>query len=260
FELIRQLLGDDIGSVELALAKNALPANISALLVDPYYNSENDEARMTVRVKETSRDLQRAAFLRDLRETLLNDAGLEEDQLRFTGMLVMYNNVLQSLYASQILTLGAVFGVIMIMFWILFRSFTLALIALAPNILAAGLVLGIMGLLGIPLDIMTITIAAIVVGIGVDNCIHYVHRFKREFPTDRDYLATMYRCHGSIGRALYYTTLTLVIGFSTLTLSNFNPSLYFGVLTVIAMAAAVIGALLLLPRLIILIKPLGPAA
>lgn len=260
FELIRQLLGDDIGSVELALAKNALPANISALLVDPYYNSDNDEARMTVRVKETSRDLQRAAFLRDLRETLLNDAGLEEDQLRFTGMLVMYNNVLQSLYASQILTLGAVFGVIMIMFWILFRSFTLALIALAPNILAAGLVLGIMGLLGIPLDIMTITIAAIVVGIGVDNCIHYVHRFKREFPTDRDYLATMYRCHGSIGRALYYTTLTLVIGFSTLTLSNFNPSLYFGVLTVIAMAAAVIGALLLLPRLIILIKPLGPAA
>jgi predicted RND superfamily exporter protein len=260
FELFRQLLGEDIGSVELALAQNALPADIAALLVDPYYDSARDEARITVRVKETSRSLRRAEFLRDLRARLDEVGGLDEGQSRFTGMLVMYNNVLQSLFASQILTLGAVFAVILVMFWLLFRSLSLALLALAPNLLAAGLVLGIMGLMGIPLDIMTITIAAIVVGIGVDNCIHYVHRFKREFPRDRDYLATMYRCHGSIGRALYYTTLTLVIGFSTLTLSNFNPSIYFGVLTVIAMTAAVIGALLLLPRLILLFKPLGSAS
>ena len=260
FELIRQLLGDDIGSVELALARNALPRGIAALLLDPYYNAERDEARITVRVKETSRNLRRAAFLRDLQSRLLAVGGLNEGQAKFTGMLVMYNNVLQSLFASQILTLGAVFGVILLMFWLLFRSLALALIALAPNLLAAGLVLGIMGLAGIPLDIMTITIAAIVVGIGVDNCIHYVHRFKREFPRDRNYLATMYRCHGSIGRAMYYTTLTLVIGFSTLTLSNFNPSLYFGVLTVIALGAAVIGALLLLPCLLLSLKPLGREA
>jgi len=142
----------------------------------------------------------------------------------------------------------------------LFRSLTLSLLALAPNMLAAGMVLGIMGLAGIPLDIMTITIAAIVVGMGVDNCIHYVHRFMREFPQDRNYLATMYRCHGSIGRALFYTTVTVIIGFSMLTVSNFNPSIYFGMLTVLAMAAAVIGALLLLPRLILLFKPLGPEA
>jgi predicted RND superfamily exporter protein len=258
FELFRQLLGDDIGSVELALARNALSADISRQLVEPYFNAERDEARITVRVKETSQDLRRAAFLRDLDLALREEGGLDEGQARFTGMLVMYNNVLQSLFASQILTLGAVFAVILIMFWILFRSLSLALIALAPNLLAAGLVLGIMGFAGIPLDIMTITIAAIVVGIGVDNCIHYVHRFKREFPVDRNYLASMYRCHGSIGRAMYYTTLTLVVGFSTLTLSNFNPSLYFGVLTVIAMTAAVVGALLLLPRLILLFRPLGP--
>ncbi|WOJ98069.1 MMPL family transporter [Congregibacter brevis] len=257
FELFRQLLGDDMGSVELALARNALSDDISRQLVAPYFNAERDEARITVRVKETSEDLRRAAFLRDLNVALQTEGGLDEGQAQFTGMLVMYNNVLQSLFASQILTLGAVFAVIMLMFWILFRSFSLALIALAPNLLAAGMVLGIMGFAGIPLDIMTITIAAIVVGIGVDNCIHYVHRFKREFPADRNYLASMYRCHGSIGRAMYYTTLTLVVGFSTLTLSNFNPSLYFGVLTVIAMSAAVVGALLLLPRLILLFKPLG---
>ena len=260
FELFRQLLGNDIGGVELALAQNALPGDIGNLLVDPYYNAAEDEARITVRVKETSRSLRRAAFLRDLERELQEAGGLEPGQARFTGMLVMYNNVLQSLFKSQILTLGAVFGVILIMFWLLFRSLSLALIALAPNLLAAGLVLGIMGLVGIPLDIMNITIAAIVVGIGVDDCIHYVHRFQSEFPTDRNYLATMYRCHGSTGRALYYTTLTVVIGFSTLTLSNFNPSLYFGVLTVIAMSAAVIGALLLLPRLILVLRPLGPEA
>ena len=126
--------------------------------------------------------------------------GFAEEQVQFTGMLVLYNNVLQSLYRSQILTLGVVFGAILVMFWILFRSLTLALIALAPNLLAAGLVLGVMGLLGIPLDIMTITIAAIVVGIGVDDCIHYVHRYMMEFPKDRDYRATMHRCHSSIGR------------------------------------------------------------
>ena len=260
FELFRQLLGDDIGSVELALAQNALPPDIAGLLVDPYYDAARDEARITVRVKETSRNLRRDAFLRDLDTRLDQAAGLEPGQARFTGMLVMYNNVLQSLFASQILTLGAVFIAILLMFWLLFRSLSLALLALAPNLLAAGLVLGIMGLAGIPLDIMNITIAAIVVGIGVDDCIHYVHRFQREFPADRDYRATMYRCHGSIGRALYYTTLTVVIGFTTLTLSNFNPSLYFGVLTVIAMSAAVIGALLLLPRLILLFRPLGDPA
>jgi hypothetical protein len=184
--------------------------------------------------------------------------GFAPEQVQFTGMLVLYNNVLQSLFRSQILTLGVVFLAILLMFLILFRSLTLAFIALAPNILAAGMVLGVMGLAGIPLDIMTITIAAIVVGIGVDDCIHYVHRFIAEFSTDRNYTQTMYRCHNSIGRAVYYTTVTVVIGFSTLTLSNFTPSIYFGLLTVLAMVAAVLGALLLLPRLIIVLKPLGP--
>ena len=159
-------------------------------------------------------------------------------------MLVLYNNVLQSLFRSQILTLGAVFFAILLMFWALFRSLSLALIAIAPNLLAAAAVLGVIGLVGIPLDIMTITIAAIVVGIGVDNCIRYVYRFKREFEKDRDYIATMYRCHGSIGRALYYTTLTVIIGFSTLTLSECNRAYITGLLTVLAMAAAVLGALL----------------
>ncbi len=258
FAVVKDLMDGDVGSVELALVQRSLPEDIAAQLLNPYFDAEKDQARISLRVMETSKDLRRDAFLKELRRHFENELGFAPEQVHFTGMLVLYNNVLQSLFQSQILTLAAVFGAILLMFLLLFRSFSLALIALAPNILAAGLVLGVMGWAGIPLDIMTITIAAIVVGMGVDNCIHYVHRFMREFPTDRDYRATMFRCHGSIGRALYYTTVTVVIGFSTLVLSNFNPSIYFGLLTVLAMAAAVIGALLLLPRLIILFRPLGP--
>lgn len=258
FTVVKNLMGEDIGGVELALVEKSLPDEIKGMMVDPYFSKDREEARVTVRVMETSKELRRDEYLKKVRAHLIDQLGFDEERVQFTGMLVLYNNVLQSLFRSQILTLGVVFLAILVMFLLLFRSFWLALIALAPNLLAAGLVLGVMGLVGIPLDIMTITIAAIVLGIGVDNCIHYVHRYQKEFTKDRDYKATMYRCHRSIGRALYYTTVTVVIGFSMLTLSNFNPSIYFGLLTVLAMAAAVIGALMLLPQLIIAFKPLGP--
>ncbi|MCB1705500.1 MAG: MMPL family transporter [Halioglobus sp.] len=258
FAVVKNLMGEDIGGVELAIVQKSFPEDMKKLMVSPYYSATTDQARLTVRVKETSKELRRDEFLRSVRKDLENSLGLAPDRVQFTGMLVLYNNVLQSLFRSQILTLGAVFAAILLMFMLLFRSVPLALITLAPNALAAGIVLGTMGLVGIPLDIMTITIAAIVVGIGVDDCIHYVHRFIVEFARDRDYRAAMYRCHNSIGRAMYYTTLTVVIGFATLTLSNFNPSIYFGLLTVLAMVAAVLGALLLLPRLIIVFQPLGP--
>tara|TARA_R110001592_G_scaffold357416_1_gene660750 strand:+ start:353753 stop:356359 length:2607 start_codon:yes stop_codon:yes gene_type:complete len=260
FAVVKNLLGDDIGSVELAIVQKSLPADVSAMMVDPYFSREREQARVSVRVKETSKDLRRDEFLRQLRSDLTDKLGIAEDRIEFTGMLVLYNNVLQSLFQSQILTLGAVFLAIFVMFLALFRSVSLSLITLAPNLLAAGMVLGIMGLLGIPLDIMTITIAAIVVGIGVDDCIHYVHRFMLEFEVDRNYRAAMYRCHNSIGRAMYYTTVTVVVGFSMLTLSSFTPSIYFGLLTVMAMVAAVLGALLLLPLLIVLVEPLGAEA
>ena len=258
FEVMDGLYGGKLGGVELALVENSLPDDVNNALVTPFYFAEEQEARLSVRVMETSESLRRDAYLRELREQILEETGIEPERLQFTSLLVLYNNVLQSLFQSQIMTLGAVFVAIGLMFWILFRSLSLALLALAPNILAAGLVLGLMGLAGIPLDIMTITIAAIVVGIGVDDCIHYLHRFRDEIAVDQDYRAAMLRSHSSIGRAMYYTTLTVVVGFAMLTLSNFTPSLYFGVLTVVAMIAAVAGALLLLPQLIMIFRPFGP--
>jgi predicted RND superfamily exporter protein len=258
FSVMDRLYDDKLGSVELALVERSLPEDVSEVLIAPYYDPIEQQTRITVRAMETSKTLRRAEYLESLYAQILADTGLDETRVKFTGLLVLYNNVLQSLYASQILTLGAVFVAIGLMFLALFRSVSLALLGLAPNILAAGLVLGVMGLAGIPLDIMTITIAAIVVGMGVDNCIHYIHRFRKEFTVDKNYREAMYRSHGSIGRAMYYTTLTVVVGFSMLTLSNFTPSIYFGVLTVMAMLAAVMGALLLLPKLILTFKPLGP--
>jgi len=258
FEVMDGLYGGKLGGVELALVENSLPDEVNNALVTPFYFAEEQEARLSVRVMETSESLRRDAYLTELREQILEETGIEPERLQFTSLLVLYNNVLQSLFQSQITTLGAVFIAIGLMFWILFRSLALALLALAPNILAAGLVLGLMGLAGIPLDIMTITIAAIVVGIGVDDCIHYLHRFRDEIAVDQNYRAAMLRSHGSIGRAMYYTTLTVVVGFAMLTLSNFTPSLYFGVLTVVAMIAAVAGALVLLPKLIMIFRPFGP--
>jgi predicted RND superfamily exporter protein len=258
FSVMDRLYDDKLGGVELALVERSLPADVAEVLIAPYYDPIEQQARITVRAMETSKTLRRAEYLESLYAQILAETGLDETRVKLTGLLVLYNNVLQSLYASQILTLGAVFVAIGVMFLALFRSVSLALLGLAPNILAAGLVLGVMGLAGIPLDIMTITIAAIVVGMGVDNCIHYIHRFRREFELDGSYREAMYRSHSSIGRAMYYTTLTVVVGFSMLTLSNFTPSIYFGVLTVMAMLAAVMGALLLLPKLIIAFEPLGP--
>jgi predicted RND superfamily exporter protein len=258
FSVMDRLYDDKLGGVELALVERSLPADVAEVLIAPYYDPIEQQARISVRAMETSKTLRRAQYLESLYAQILTETGLDETRVKFTGLLVLYNNVLQSLYASQILTLGAVFIAIGVMFLALFRSVSLALLGLAPNILAAGLVLGVMGLAGIPLDIMTITIAAIVVGMGVDNCIHYIHRFRREFELDGSYREAMYRSHSSIGRAMYYTTLTVVVGFSMLTLSNFTPSIYFGVLTVMAMLAAVMGALLLLPKLILAFEPLGP--
>ncbi|MFT5604389.1 MAG: putative RND superfamily exporter protein [Paracoccaceae bacterium] len=257
YELVKMIMGNDVDDLQLALVKRSLPDDIKDIVVTPYLAAETDQARISIRVMETSHTLKRDQLLKDIHKHLINDMGFADDQVQLTGMLVLYNNMLQSLFRSQILTLSAVFVAILAMFLVLFRSLRLALIALAPNVLAAGAVLGGMGLFGIPLDMMTITIAAITVGIGVDHAIHYVHRFKIEFPKDRDYIATMYRCHGSIGKAMYYTSVIIIFGFSILALSNFTPSIYFGLLTGAAMLAALLGSMLLLPRLIISFKPLG---
>ncbi len=247
-----------LNDFELAVLRQSLPKEISDFIIEPYLSVENNQARISLRAKETDPNLRRSELVEEIRAFAVNEIGLKPEQVRFTGMLVLYNNMLQSLFRSQIVTLGAVFLGIMFMFLILFRSLSIAFIAIIPNMLAASVVLGGMGLAGVPLDMMTITIAAITVGIGVDHAIHYLHRYKQEFYQDGQYIAAMHRSHASIGRAMFYTSITIIVGFSILALSKFIPSIYFGLLTSLAMFTAILASLTLLPKLILLAKPFGP--
>jgi predicted RND superfamily exporter protein len=257
-EVATDLLGHPLNDFEIAFMRQSLGEDIYQQMVGPYLLEDIDESRIQLRVKETGGQLRRAELLKKIRDYAENEVGIAPENIRFTGLLVLYNNMLQSLYKSQILTLGAVFVGIMIMFLVLFQSIKISIIAILPNFLAAGIVLGSMGIMSIPLDMMTITIAAITVGIGVDHAIHYLTRFTREFSVDKDYIASMHRAHASIGQALFYTATTIIVGFSILTLSNFIPSVYFGLLTSLAMLAALLGSMTLLPKLILITKPFGP--
>ncbi len=241
--------------VTLSLAHQKFPDEVKSVLLSPYLSKDGNQTRINIRVEETNKNLKRAELINNIREHIVNEANIKPENVKITGMLVLYNNMLESLFDSQILTIGAVYIAILIMFLILFRSLSVAFIATIPNALSAAMVLGIMGLTGIPMDMMTITIAAIVIGIAVDNSIHYVHRFKAEFVTDANYLATMKRCHSSIGKAIYYTGVTVIAGFAILALSDFIPSIYFGLLTGLAMAVALFLNLTLLPLMLVTVKP-----
>jgi predicted RND superfamily exporter protein len=258
YQLAHDINKGKLNDFELNVLRNMLSDDIKNFLITPYLADEQQQTRITLRVIETTPDLKRAELVEKIRQYAINDAGLKPEQVHFTGMLVLYNNMLQSLFASQISTIGVVFVSIMLMMIVLFRSFKIALIAILPNILAAGTVLGAMGLVGIPLDMMTTTIAAIVVGVGVDQAIQYFYRYRIEFAHDQNYVEAMHRSHASIGRAMYYTSVTIVVGFSILMLSQFIPSIYFGALTAFAMFMAIAGSLTLLPKLILMLKPFGP--
>lgn len=258
YEIAQDINGGRLNQFELNVMRQMLSDDIQGFLIRPYLSDADQQTRITLRVKETSPELKRAELVKKIRAYAENDVGFQPEQVKFTGMLVLYNNMLDSLFHSQIATMGMVFLGIMLMFVVLFRSISIALIAIFPNMLAASIVLGGMGIVGIPLDMMTITIAAIVVGVGVDHAIHYIYRFRIEFAQTGNYIEAMHRSHASIGRAMFYTAVIIIAGFSILALSQFIPSIYFGLLTAFAMFVAIIGSLTLLPKLILVFQPLGP--
>ncbi len=244
-----------LDGITLALLYNQLPENYKELILSPYINIDKNEARITMRLVDSNPDLRRNELLNkintDLKEIIKN----KETTYQLSNLMVLYNNMLQSLFNSQVSTLGFTIIVLFIMFLILFKSLKVALIALMANIIPISSIFGIMGWLNIPLDVMTITIAAIAIGIGVDDTIHFIHRFKEEFKIDHNYVEAMKRSHQSIGYAMYYTSLVIIIGFSILVLSNLIPTVYFGLLTVVTMVTVLAADLLLLPKLLLMFKP-----
>ena len=249
--------GKELQGLEMGILYTKIPESIKKEIIDPYISIKNNEARISLRILDSKEDLRRNELIKKINYDLENQLGLKREEFKLAGVLILFNNLLQSLFKSQILTLGVVMAGITLMFLILFRNVTLSLIGVVPNFMAAFLILGIIGLLGIPLDMMTITIAAITIGIAVDNSIHYIYRFKEEFQKINNYNQTLEKCHDTVGIAILNTSITIVFGFSILVLSNFTPTIYFGVFTGIAMLLAMISVLTLLPKLILVVKPFG---
>ena len=244
-------------TLEMGIFYSKIPDTIKKEVIDPYISIEDNEARISLRIKDSEKNLRRNDLIKKIEYDLKNQIGLESNEFKLAGVLILFNNLLQSLFKSQILTLGFVMSGIFAMFLILFRNIKLSLIGVVPNFIAAFFILGIIGLLEIPLDMMTITIAAITIGIAVDNSIHYIYRFKEEFFQNNSYEKTIKLCHSTVGIAILNTSITIVFGFSILVLSNFIPTIYFGVFTGLAMLLAMISVLTLLPSLILLTKPFG---
>lgn len=255
--VVEDLAGEELDALQLAILYTKIPPEVRENLIDPYVSINDNEARLLARVLDSRPDLRRKELLETVRRDLVEKLGFEDRDVIVSGLLVLYNNMLQSLFQSQIKTIGVVMLGIAIMFLVLFRSTTLVIIGILPNLLGAGAVLGVMGWVGIPMDMMTITIAAITIGISVDNGIHYIYRFREEYALTHDYVETLHVCHSNIGKAVFYTTMTIIFGFSILVFSNFIPTIYFGVLTASAMFIALLAALTVLPKLILLWKPFG---
>tara|TARA_B100000315_G_scaffold247430_1_gene276106 strand:- start:439 stop:1728 length:1290 start_codon:yes stop_codon:yes gene_type:complete len=251
--------GKKLQGLEMGVLYTKIPDSIKKEIIDPYISIKNNEARISLRILDSKENLRRNDLIKKINYDLENRLDLNREEFKLAGILILFNNLLQSLFKSQILTLGVVMVGITIMFLVLFRNITLSLIGVVPNFMAAFLILGIIGLLEIPLDMMTITIAAITIGIAVDNSIHYIYRFKEEFKKINNYNQTVEKCHDTVGVAILNTSITIVFGFSILVLSNFIPTIYFGVFTGIAMLLAMISVLTLLPKLILVVKPFGDA-
>ena len=256
---VATLLNDNkpLGTLEMGVLYSKIPESIKTEIIDPYISIKDNEARINLRIIDSQENLRRNDLIKKINYDLENKIGLNKNEFKLAGVLILFNNLLQSLFKSQILTLGLVMIGIFAMFIVLFKNVKLSIIGVVPNFIAAFFILGIIGLIGIPLDMMTITIAAITIGIAVDNSIHYIYRFKEEFNNYNDYKKTLEICHSTVGRAILNTSITIVFGFSILILSKFIPTIYFGIFTGIAMLLAMISVLTLLPTLILLVKPFG---
>ena len=246
-----------LGTLEMGVLYSKIPESIKKEIIDPYISIRDNEARINLRIIDSQDGLRRNDLIKKINFDLKNKLNLNEEEFKLAGVLILFNNLLQSLFKSQILTLGLVMVGIFIMFMVLFRNIKISLIGVVPNFIAAFFILGIIGLFGIPLDMMTITIAAITIGIAVDNSIHYIYRFKEEFSKHGDYDKTIKICHSTVGVAILNTSITIVFGFSILVFSKFIPTIYFGVFTGIAMLLAMISVLTLLPSLLLINKPFG---
>ncbi len=259
-EQMARRLNDDqpLNGVEIAYILGQLPLEMRRFLIEPYANPELGWIRLNARITESTAEFSKNELINSIEHYAINTLGIAPDDVIVTGMVVLFNDMLQQLAESQLRTLTYVTIATFLMFSVLLRSIQLAIIALIPNVIAALLIVAWMGYSGIAMDLMTVTIAAIIIGIGVDDAIHYLHRFREELKRNGDVRQAVERAHQTIGRAMYFTTMTVIGGFSILGFSNFIPTVNFGLLTALAMALALIANMVVLPAiLLIFYRPAG---
>ena len=242
--------GRELDALALALIYSSLSGEGRELILTPFVSIENDELHFSVRTLDSDPHLKRAEFLRAL-QSELNELVGKDAEVKISGAMKLYTNMLSSLFSSQINSLGFVLLAFFATFWLIFASLRLAIIAICINILPLICVLGAMGLAGLSLDIMSITIGSISLGIGVDSAIHYIYRYKRELAHFKDSKKAIIASHASIGYALYYTSFAVFIGFGVMISSNFWPTIYFGALTDLVMFFMLASSLILLPSLLL---------
>ena len=241
---------NELNDLELALLRSVLPEDIKDTILNSYISNDDSIVRISTRVYESSESLNRDLLLEKINSDLQQRFGISSDKYKITGLAVLYNNMLQSLFSSMLNSVLIVYTVIALMLLILFKSVKIMFAGLLPNILIGLGILGTMGLFKIPLDIMTITVASISVGIAVDNTIHYLYKFKSEYQLKNDFNEAMIKSHSTIGRAIFYTASTISLGFLIFSFSNFIPTIYFGIFTALAMFFAFLVSLTLLPILL----------
>jgi len=245
---------EELDGLTLALINKELPLKYKEIILTPYVDIDNNRARISTRVIDSQEGLERNKLLQKINDDLDQLINKDYEEYKVSNLLVIYNNMLQSLFDSQIKTIGLVVFILFFMFLILFRNLKIAIVAIIANMVPVGVIFGFMGWMNIPLDMMTITIAAISIGIAVDDTIHYIHRFRLEYQNTNNLKLSIQNAHKSIGKAMFYTSTIIIIGFSILTLSSFIPTIYFGLLTVLAMFMAIVSDLLLLPVLLFLFR------
>ena len=233
---------------ELEVLYSEIPQNYKEDLILPYLNIEKNLIKISARIKD-SENIQRGKLIKEVKNFIVNSFTNIED-VKINGILVLYNNMLASLFSSQIKSLGFVILAIFLMFMILFRSIKLSVVGIIPNIFASTFILGLIGLLNIPLDIMTITIAAISIGIAVDNTIHYLYKYKLNQSKHSNFIFSIKETHLTVGHAVLTTSLAISLGFLVLCFSNFVPTIIFGLFTSLAMIFAMIGVLITLPSIL----------
>ena len=246
--LLAEKLNDfnEMGDLELAFVKNSLLTNDKAKdVLNSYISSDDRSARITFRIIDSFKDINRNDLLTRVDDYLVSKLKDTNVEYQLSGLGVLYNNLLQSLFGSQIASLSFVFGAIFLMLLILFRSLLTSLVVIFVPLVAVGFVFSFMSLFSIPLDIMTITIASISVGMSVDYAIHIAWRFREEQKISRSNAEI--NTINSSGQAVLITAMTVIVGFLVFIFSNFNPTVLFGLLSALAIFVSAALALRFIP-------------